>query len=39
MPRLFTGIEIPEPLGRELALMRGGLSGARALQSGWPPCR
>ena len=29
MPRLFTGIEIPEPLGRELALMRGGLSGAR----------
>ena len=29
MPRLFTGIEIPEPLARELALIRGGLSGAR----------
>jgi 2'-5' RNA ligase len=29
MPRLFTGIEVPEPLARELALMRGGLSGAR----------
>ena len=29
MPRLFTGIEIPEALGRELAMMRGGLSGAR----------
>ena len=29
MPRLFTGIEIPETLGRELAMMRGGLSGAR----------
>ena len=32
MPRLFTGIEIPEPLGRELALMRGGLSGARWIE-------
>ncbi len=29
MPRLFTGIEVPESLGRELAMMRGGLTGAR----------
>lgn len=29
MPRLFTGIEVPEALARELAMMRGGLSGAR----------
>ena len=29
MPRLFTGLEIPEPLGRDLALLRGGLFGAR----------
>lgn len=29
MPRLFTGLEIPESLGFELSLKRGGLSGAR----------
>jgi RNA 2',3'-cyclic 3'-phosphodiesterase len=29
MPRLFTGLEIPAELASELALMRGGLSGAR----------
>ncbi|MCW6507547.1 RNA 2',3'-cyclic phosphodiesterase [Lichenifustis flavocetrariae] len=29
MPRLFTGLEIPPDLAGELAMMRGGLSGAR----------
>ncbi len=29
MPRLFTGLEIPAALGDELALLRGGLPGAR----------
>ena len=29
MPRLFTGLEIPPGLASELAMMRGGLSGAR----------
>src|ERR1700728_1508927 len=29
MPRLFTGIEIPPSIGRSLAMMRGGLPGAR----------
>jgi 2'-5' RNA ligase len=29
MPRLFTGLEIPSDLARELATLRGGLSGAR----------
>ena len=29
MPRLFTGLEIPPDLAAELALMRGGISGAR----------
>src|SRR5690606_33582221 len=29
VPRLFTGIEIPEDLRRRLALLRGGLPGAR----------
>ena len=29
MPRLFTGIEIPPSIGRGLALLRGGLPGAR----------
>ena len=29
MPRLFTGLEIPPALADELAMMRGGLSGAR----------
>lgn len=29
MPRLFTGLELPESLAIELAMMRGGLSGAR----------
>ena len=29
MPRLFSGIEIPRPLGERLATLRSGLSGAR----------
>ena len=29
MPRLFTGIEIPRNIGERLALLRGGLPGAR----------
>ncbi len=29
MPRLFTGIEIPGDIGERLALLRGGLPGAR----------
>jgi 2'-5' RNA ligase len=29
MPRIFTGLEIPGSLAQELAMMRGGLSGAR----------
>jgi 2'-5' RNA ligase len=29
MPRLFTGLEIPESLGESLAMLRGGLPGAR----------
>jgi 2'-5' RNA ligase len=29
MPRLFTGVEIPESLGQRLAFLRGGLPGAR----------
>lgn len=29
MPRLFIGLEIPENVGQTLALMRGGLPGAR----------
>ena len=29
MPRLFTGLELPQNLAIELATMRGGLSGAR----------
>jgi len=29
MPRLFTGIEIPPAIGEALALLRGGLPGAR----------
>ena len=29
MPRLFTGIEIPPAIGQSLAMMRGGLPGAR----------
>ena len=29
MPRLFTGIEIPDELRRLLAQLRGGLQGAR----------
>jgi 2'-5' RNA ligase len=32
MPRLFTGLEIPAPLAAQLALLRGGLSGARWLE-------
>jgi RNA 2',3'-cyclic 3'-phosphodiesterase len=29
MPRLFTGLEIPRDIGESLALLRGGLPGAR----------
>jgi RNA 2',3'-cyclic 3'-phosphodiesterase len=29
MPRLFTGIEVPPKIGQSLALLRGGLPGAR----------
>ena len=29
MPRLFTGLEIPESLGQSLAFLRGGLPGAK----------
>jgi 2'-5' RNA ligase len=29
MPRLFTGLEIPKTVGESLALLRGGLPGAR----------
>ena len=29
MPRLFTGLEIPESVGQSLSLLRGGLPGAR----------
>jgi 2'-5' RNA ligase len=29
MPRIFTGLEIPPAIGRDLAMMRGGLPGAR----------
>ena len=29
MPRLFTGLEIPSPVGFMLSLKRGGLPGAR----------
>lgn len=32
MPRLFTGFEIPESLGFELSLKRGGLPGARWIE-------
>jgi len=31
MPRLFTGLEIPAPVAQSLAMMRGGLPGARWL--------
>lgn len=29
MPRIFTGLEIPAGIGRELSMLRGGLPGAR----------
>ena len=29
MPRIFTGLEIPANVGAELAMLRGGLPGAR----------
>src|ERR1700690_837254 len=29
MPRLFTGVEIPSDIGQSLAMLRGGLPGAR----------
>jgi 2'-5' RNA ligase len=33
MPRLFTGLEIPETLAQDLAMLRGGVSGARWIDS------
>ncbi len=33
MPRLFTGLELPGSLATQLSLMRGGLSGARWIDS------
>lgn len=33
MPRLFTGLEIPAPVVADLAMLRGGLSGARWLDA------
>ena len=33
MPRLFTGIEIPNEIGQILAEMRGGLPGARWIRA------
>ena len=32
MPRLFTGLEIPPDIARNLSLHRGGLSGARWIE-------
>ena len=29
MPRLFTGVELPPDVGQDLAIMRGGIEGAR----------
>ena len=34
MPRLFTGLEVPEAVISQLALMRGGVAGARWLEPG-----
>jgi len=34
MPRLFTGIEIPDHVGRSLAMLRGGVPGARWIDAG-----
>jgi RNA 2',3'-cyclic 3'-phosphodiesterase len=33
MPRLFTGLEVPRHVGESLAIMRGGLPGARWIDS------
>ncbi|MGC2392130.1 MAG: 2'-5' RNA ligase family protein, partial [Methylovirgula sp.] len=33
MPRLFTGLEIPSDLALDLASLRGGISGARWIDS------
>ncbi len=33
MPRLFTGLELPPHLARELSLLRGGLPGARWIEA------
>lgn len=32
MPRLFTGLEVPEDVGFRLSLLRGGVSGARWIE-------
>ena len=34
MPRLFTGLELPPALAADLALVRGGLPGARWIEAG-----
>ncbi|MGH6741588.1 MAG: 2'-5' RNA ligase family protein, partial [Bradyrhizobium sp.] len=33
MPRLFTGVEIPSDIGQALSSLRGGLPGARWIDS------
>lgn len=32
MPRLFTGLEVPEAIATELSMLRGGVSGARWIE-------
>jgi RNA 2',3'-cyclic 3'-phosphodiesterase len=34
MPRLFTALEVPQSIGQTLSLLRGGLPGARWIDSG-----
>jgi 2'-5' RNA ligase len=34
MPRLFTGVEIPDEIGHSLSMLRGGLPGARWVDPG-----
>ena len=33
MPRLFTGLEIPPDIAADLAMLRGGVSGARWIEA------
>jgi 2'-5' RNA ligase len=34
MPRLFTGLEVPEEIGFRLSMLRGGVSGAKWIETG-----